>query len=445
LLGERGLLPVPDYLVRVGFRRAPSLFHLHYSDRFLRAVAALGIALSLLALLGLSDAGPLWLSISVWLLLWALYLSIVNVGQTFYAFGWESMLLEAGFFAAFLGPAGVAPSLIPVLALRWMLFRVELGAGLIKLRHDPCWRDLTCLYYHHETQPMPNPLSARFHALPRRVLRAGVAFSHLVQIAAPFGLFGPQPVAAIAGGLIIAHQLALIAAGNYAWLNWLTVVLAITAFSDASLRAVAPFDPASLAARPPGFDAALGVLAIVTALLSIQPTLNFFSGRQKMNYNYNPLHWVGSYGAFGSVTRRRYEIVIEGTDAEAISNATQWREYEFKAKPGDVRRRPPQWAPYHLRLDWLLWFVPLSVERVGERLWIPGYERWFVRLIEKLLEADPATLALLRSDPFGGGRPRFVRAGFYRYRFTDRRERRTTGVHWKRTYVGEYLAPRART
>src|SRR5207247_1207703 len=100
----------------------------------------LGIVLSLTALLGLSEAGPLWLSIAIWLLLWVLYLSIVNVGQTFYGFGWESMLLEAGFFAAFLGPIGLSPSLIPVLALRWMLFRVELGAGLIKLRHDPCWR-----------------------------------------------------------------------------------------------------------------------------------------------------------------------------------------------------------------------------------------------------------------------------------------------------------------
>jgi len=25
--------------------------------------------------------------------MWALYLSVVNVGQTFYAFGWETLLL----------------------------------------------------------------------------------------------------------------------------------------------------------------------------------------------------------------------------------------------------------------------------------------------------------------------------------------------------------------
>src|SRR5436190_1707907 len=135
------------------------------------------------------------LSVGTWLLLWVLYLSIVNVGQTFYGFGWESMLLEAGFLAAFLGPAWSQPSPIPVLALRWMLFRVELGAGLIKLRHDSCWRDLTCLYYHYETQPLPNPLSWYFHRIPRPVHRFSAAFSHFVQVIAPFGLFAPQPVA----------------------------------------------------------------------------------------------------------------------------------------------------------------------------------------------------------------------------------------------------------
>ncbi|MGH9466163.1 MAG: lipase maturation factor family protein, partial [Terriglobales bacterium] len=93
----------------------------------------------------MAEVGPLWVTLAMWLAMWALYLSIVNAGQTFYAFGWESMLLEAGFFAAFLGPAWLQAPLIPVLILRWMLLRTELGAGLIKLRHDPCWRDLTCL------------------------------------------------------------------------------------------------------------------------------------------------------------------------------------------------------------------------------------------------------------------------------------------------------------
>jgi len=211
LLGERGLLPVPRFVARVPFRTAPSVFHLHYSDRFFALVAWVGVGLSIVALFGWSEAGPVWLSAAVWLAIWGLYLSIVNVGQTFYGFGWESMLLEAGFFAAFLGPSRVAPSPIAIVLFRWLLFRVELGAGLIKLRHDPCWRDLSCLFYHHETQPMPNPLAPYAHRLPRALLSGGVLFSHFVQVVAPFGLFAPQPVAAVAGTLIIVHQLLLVA------------------------------------------------------------------------------------------------------------------------------------------------------------------------------------------------------------------------------------------
>jgi hypothetical protein len=69
---------------------------------------------------------------------------------------------------------------------------------------------------------------------------------------------------------------------------------------------------------------------------------------------------VNTYGVFGQVTRERYEVAIEGTDDPTLGPATRWREYQFKAKPGDPRRRPRQVAPYHLRLDWLMWFAALS-------------------------------------------------------------------------------------
>jgi hypothetical protein len=444
LLGERGLLPVPAFLRRVSFRDAPSLFHWRYSDRLATLVGWLGFGLALLVMTGFADKGPVWLSLGIWLLLYGLYLSIVNVGQTFYGFGWESMLLEAGFFAAFLGPSGVTPSLVPVLALRWMLFRVELGAGLIKLRGDRCWRDLSCLYYHHETQPLPNPLSAYFHELPKVLHRASVAFSHFVQLVVPFGLFGPERVAAVAGCLIIVHQLVLIVSGNYAWLNWLTVVLGFSAFSDRFLAPLLPFELAPATARPATFEWLMCGLAVATALLSIKPTLNLFSRDQAMNQTYNPLHLVGSYGAFGSVTRQRYEVVLEGTLDEGHGASVEWREYRFKAKPGDPERRPGQWAPYHLRLDWLMWFLPLRAVVTDTGVLLGRHPVWFVRLVEKLLVADPAMLALLGVDPFSGQAPNQVRASLYLYRFTSKRERRQSHAFWNRSYVGSYLSARAR-
>ncbi|HEY6460213.1 MAG TPA: lipase maturation factor family protein [Polyangiaceae bacterium] len=436
LLGERGLLPLRDLVRATRFLETPSIFHLRSSDGFVRAVAACGVVLSLVALAGLSEAGPLWLSVLVWLTLWALYLSIVSVGQDFYAFGWESMLLEAGFFASFLGPSSMAVSVIPVLLLRWVLFRVELGAGLIKLRHDRCWRELTCLYFHYETQPLPNPLSWYFHHLPRWMHRASVLVSHVVQLAAPFGLLAPQPFASIAGGLLVFHQLWLIVSGNYSWLNWLTVVLGISALSIPAAPLVA------LHARPEGYDAGALVLLGVVVALSIRPALNLASKHQAMNRSYNVLHLVNAYGAFGTVTRKRFEVVLEGTDAEdPRSESARWREYPCRAKPGDVARTPPIVAPYHLRLDWLLWFLPFGAQAYGGRVVTLGYELWFLRLVERLLEADRPVLRLLRADPFEGRAPRFVRARYYRYEFTSWQERRTTKAWWRRTLLGDYLPP----
>src|SRR5207248_8444897 len=137
------------------------------------------------ALAGLPEAGPFWVPMLAWFVMWVLYLSIVNVGQVFYGFGWETLLCEAGFLAIFLGPSHTVPPTLVLLAFRWLVFRVEFGAGLIKLRGDPCWRDLTCLDYHHETQPLPNPLSWYFHHLPKSVHRLEVVGNHVAQLVAP--------------------------------------------------------------------------------------------------------------------------------------------------------------------------------------------------------------------------------------------------------------------
>jgi hypothetical protein len=426
LIGERGMLPVPRFLDRMPFRRAPSIFQLRYTDRFFAACAWTGCAVSVALAAGLDSRLPLWGGLLLWLVPWALYLSIVNVGQTWYAFGWESLLLEVGFLAVFLGNDKTAPPVVVLFLLRWILFRVEFGAGLIKMRGDACWRRLTCLDFHHETQPMPGPLSWFFHRLPRPLHRIEVAANHLTQLVVPVLLFTPQPVATAAASLMLATQLWLVLSGNFSWLNWITIVLALSAIRF-------PHTPPSVPGPPVWYEALVLAVAALLLWLSHRPVRNMVSRRQIMNRSFDPLHLVNSYGAFGSVSRVRHEVVIEGTTDAVPRENSGWREYEFRGKPGDPRHWPRQFAPYHLRLDWMMWFAALS----------PGYaDPWFGALVERLLENDRDTLRLLRRSPFPpGAPPRYVRARLFRYRYTTWRELRATGACWERTFVREYLPP----
>lgn len=428
LLGSHGLLPAPRFIARVPFRRSPSLFYWRYSDRLVLVVCTAGAVVSALLVAGVPQWGPSWAPLLAFLFVWALYLSIVNVGQIFYAFGWESLLLEAGVLAALLGSNSVAPPVTVMWLARWLVFRVEFGAGLIKLRGDPCWRDLTCLYYHHETQPMPGPFSWHFHRLPKPLHKVEVGANHFAQLVVPFTLFCPQPVASLGAAIIVITQLWLVLSGNFSWLNWTTIVLAFSAIDDASLAVVfGRYRQAAVAATPSWF---IGLVLAFTALivvLSYWPARNLLSRRQLMNAGFNPVHLVNAYGAFGSISRHRDEIVIEGA---ADAREPEWRAYEFKGKPGDPKRRPAQFAPYHLRLDWLMWFAAMSSARAHP---------WFLMLIEQLLEADGPTLKLLRHNPFPDKPPAVIRARLYRYRFTTWKERRETGAWWQRQLIGEYV------
>jgi hypothetical protein len=429
LAGERGLLPAARFLREVPFRYSPSLFHWFASDRAFRVCAWAGVLLSIVALTGATARLGALPAAALWGVLYVLYLSFINAGQTWYGFGWESLLVEVGFFTIFAGAHATPPHLLLNWIYRWTLFRLMFGAGLIKIRGDACWRDLTCLDYFFETQPMPNPLSWHLHHLPRPVLHGGVAFNHFVELIVPFGFFLPQPYAGIAGVFTIAFQLILIAGGNLSWLNWLTIVLAISTLDDRFLSWL-PIGKPALQPIPGAQRIATIALAVIVGLLSIAPTLNMLSAGQVMNTSFNPLQIVNTYGAFGSVTKERYEIVIEGTNDEAVTDTTKWREYEFRGKPGDPAHSPPQVAPYHLRLDWLMWFAAMSSAQ--------DYP-WFPELLLKLLEGDRAVLSLLRTNPYPDRPPRWIRAQLYLYRFTSPDEHRQSGRWWTRTYAAPYF------
>ena len=446
LLGEKGLLPVPDFLERAGRRAGPTLFrHVPYSDALLRGMCLVGMLLGLAVVLGLPQQGPAWSMLAVFGAMWAMYLSIVSVGQIFYGYGWESMLLECGALMGLLGSHAVPPPAVMMLFLAWLLIRLEFGAGMIKMRGDASWRDLTAMDHHHETQPMPGPLSRTAHLMPRWWHRAEVLGSHAVQLGIIWLVLAPQPVASFAACAVIATQLFLVMTGNYAWLNWLTILVACAAISDGFWRWLlgGPFPGWSWFGVPlkadgggAGADVSspLWWTALVAAafaglaVLSRKPLANLFSSHQLMNASFDRFHLVNAYGAFGSMTERRYEVLIEGTEDAAGHHADEetWRAFEFRGKPGDLRRLPRQVAPYHLRLDWQMWFLALR----------PGAEPWFVALLERLADGDPGVRRLLARDPFDGRAPAALRVRYSLYRFARREERRDGGARWVATDLG---------
>jgi len=134
-----------------------------------------------------------------------------------------------------------------------------------------------------------------------------------------------------------------------------------------------------------------------------------------------PLHVVSTYGLFAVMTTQRNEIVIEGS-----YDGVEWREYDFRYKPGDLFRRPPWNIPHQPRLDWQMWFAALEDPR---RL------RWFWNFLQKLLENEPTVTALLERNPFPDKPPTYLRAQFYDYRYAEPGER---GRWWNRRALGLY-------
>lgn len=446
LFGSDGLTPVGLFLQRVqaatgspcrAFIELPSLFWLNHSDAFLVTMAWVGTGFSLLVLLGFANGVLLFF-------LWALYLSFVHIGQDWYGFGWEIQLLETGFLAVFLVPLWDArpfpktpPPVQVIWLLRWLAFRIMMGAGLIKLRGDSCWRDLTCLDYHFETQPLPNPLSPYFHFMPEWFHKAMVLFNHWVELGAPWLMVMGKRLCAVGGFFMVSFQIFLILSGNLSFLNWLTLIPILACFDDGFWGLFLPAflvqkaEGAARESRPsPAQQRMAWALTVVVALLSISPVVNLVSPRQAMNTSFDPLDLVNTYGAFGSVGRDRLQLVIEGTREGAKAPESAWVPYEFKCQPGNLARRPGICSPYHYRLDWQVWFAAMGT---------PDQYPWAFNLVWKLLHNDPTTLGLFAGNPFPDGPPRYVRIRLFKYQFAPL-------IHpncqwWTRTELGMWLPP----
>jgi hypothetical protein len=444
LVGSRGILPVAQLLEWVrsqtGAERywiLPTLCWLSSSDSFLVFLCWGGGFLSLLLFVRV-------VPIVVLPLLWAFYLSIVTVGQVFLGYQWDALLLETGLLAILLAPLRLrprrdaepaAPGAFAVWLLRWLLFRLMFGSGVVKLRSgDQAWRTLTALRVHYETQPLPTWVGWYAHQLPGWFQTFSTALMFGVELGAPFLIFAGRRGRRIACAAFVGLQLLIAVTGNYGFFNLLTIALCLLLTDDDMLpqRWRLPAASSAPQAAPPRWLRGLLVTAgAVPFLLSLVVASDTFGlpvpwPRAVISAVdvVSPFRSVNSYGLFAVMTMSRPEIVVEGS-----ADGEVWRPYVFRWKPGDVTRRPAFVAPYQPRLDWQMWFAALgSCES----------NAWFVRFLDKLLDGSPPVLGLLAENPFPSEPPRMIRATLYDYRFTRIGEAEARSAWWRRKEIGPY-------
>jgi hypothetical protein len=385
--------------------------------------------------------------------MWVLYLSLATAGQEFLWFQWDSLLLETGFLALFLAPLVARssprrdppPSRAAVWMLRWLLFRLMFGSALVKWSSgDPEWHRLTALTHHYETQPLPPWTAWYAHHLPAWAHAGSAAAMFTIEGAVPLLMFAPRRARMLAAGALTFLQTLILLTGNYGFFNLLALALCLLLLDDAAwpaaLRRWAGVNAAEGAATDPRAApvrrrwpvrltrpvfATLFVLSLVPLVRSLRQPTPWLEPLTSVYRAASPLHLVNPYGLFAVMTTRRLEITLEGS-----RDGVTWRAYEFRWKPGDVRRAPAFMAPHMPRLDWQMWFAALDPEHVPP---------WFAGLCARLLQGSKPVTGLFVSNPFPEAPPRYVRATLDDYRFTTSAERRATGAWWVRTPRGEYV------
>ena len=451
LIGSSGISPINQFLPAAheqlggpAYWLLPTLCWFNSSNAFLHFLCAAGVVSSLLLIVGIVPAVSL-------IALFVFYLSLTIAGQTFLSFQWDILLLETGFLAIFLAPWQIWTrgrseppiSRAALFLLKLLLFKLMVMSGVVKLTSgDDSWWNLTALNYHYWSQPLPTVFGWWADKSPEWFKHFSVAFCLVVEIIAPFFIWAPRRPRLIAAGLMILLQLAIAVTGNYCFFNLLTIALCLLLIDDAVVGI--PQQREAVRARitgAPGGRALpislcnFAAIAVIVVTLPINIWLIFTAFKPLARWprplafiyeHIEPFRIVNGYGLFRVMTKDRGGIVIEGS-----ADGIDWLSYEFKWKPGDVKRAPGWCAPHQPRLDWQMWFAALG---------IPRQNPWFGGLIIRLLQGSPHVIGLLAHNPFPDKPPRFIRASFYRYRFTTTEEHRQTGAWWKRQELGEYLA-----
>jgi hypothetical protein len=437
LIGPRGILPGADYLRLLAraypgqrFWLAPTLLWLGAGDGALTALVVAGFVASALLVTNLWPRAALAVATVA-------FLSFVTAAQEFSSYQSDGMLLEAGFLSLFLAPPGLRPRLgaahppswASLWLLRWEWFRIYFESGVVKLASgDPQWRHLTAMDHYYENGPLPTWIGWYAHQLPHGFHAAVALLTLIVELGLVWLVFLPRRYRVAAFLVVTPLQIGIILTANYAFLNYLVLVLGILLVDDAFWERLGARPVAACPVGQPRRWRLIAAAAIL-AWVFYATLVAFLPGRVPRPLlapalALEPFRFANRFGLFAVMTRARFEIEFQGS-----RDGKSWVAYPFRYKPQDVLRAPGIYAPYQPRFEWNLWFASLAS-------W-ESYP-WVLSTEARLLSAEPPVLRLFAADPFHGARPQAVRAVLWQYWFTDRATRARTGAWWRRRELGLY-------
>ncbi|MBB65573.1 MAG: membrane protein [Waddliaceae bacterium] len=428
LYGSQGINSIAQLLElirkkrgKTAFPEVLSIFWWSASDRTLKITAGVGILCSALLILGIFPTCML-------AILWFSYISYLSVGSPFLNFQWDILLLEVGAISFFFSLQ--TPPSIPLLIVFWfLLFRFMFSSGSVKLLSGcPKWKSGTAMHVHYLTQPLPNRLAWYADKQADWMLRASQWTMFFIELVVPFFIFSPEPIRFIVFILFSSLQCMILLTGNYAYFNFLSIVLGLVLLPDHYYASLfGDMTPIATTDASIWTEIPLALIAFTYLFLNIIQQISLFKP-----HFWKPPAWdwvsrfvlCNRYGLFARMTTERNEIIIEGSNDQE-----KWEAYEFKWKPGSPFRAPLQVAPHQPRLDWQLWFASLGTYQQNP---------WFGNMMVRILQNSSPVLSLFQHNPFPENPPKFLRAKLYSYRFSTFKERRESGVWWVREYIGAY-------
>lgn len=439
LIGVDGINPTNLYLGKIikaygdkAFSLFPSLLWINSSDAFMLALIIVALIASVLLVVNFASTACL-------IALWVIYISFVFTSGIFLSYQWDALLLEVGFLSIFLSCFRDSNTLR--FLFKFLLFKLMFSSGVVKLTSgDGTWRDLTALNYHYETQPIPNPISWYVHQLPSLFQQFSVFMMFAIELIAPWFIFAGRNIRYFACGSLIFLQILIIVTGNYCFFNLLSIALCVFLLNDDLLSKFAR-KPEAQSNNPSlhKFTRKVTIAALALILISsnFSNILTRFRNNQAIGFILKPISNIvkfsnrhriaSSYGLFAVMTTDRNEIILQGSN-----DGREWLDYELKWKPGKLDRLPGQVAPMQPRLDWQLWFASLR-----------GLQRapWVQTLSVRLLQGKKVVLDLFETNPFPDKPPKYIRAIFYKYNFTNANEKKESGNYWKREKIGTFMQP----